>query len=148
MRRAPAVLILTCLGASLACARREIAAFHVPDTRADITVERRASNPPHPEYARRIILRVAGRTAARVEMGGDTGGYGRANLYHLGGPVYLLRDAGDSYTVDVDRHTVARGPARRAGGRFLGAFDQDESRRWRFIPAAERPEMPVEFRGG
>lgn len=35
-----------------------------------------------------------------------------------------------------------------ASGEFVGAFDTDDTRRWRFIPAAEREELSVAPRGG
>ncbi len=78
----------------------------------------------------------------------DTGGYSRTNIYRVSHSIYVLRDAADSYEFDVARSALRKRESREVEGRFVGCFDIDDSRHWRFIPAAERQEMPAEFRSG
>jgi len=81
-------------------------------------------------------------------MDPDTGGYSRANLYRIDDQHALLRDADASYSIDLARGTVSKDETRRAGGIFLGSFDVDGARVWRFVPVLDRGEQPTEFRGG
>jgi hypothetical protein len=80
-------------------------------------------------------------------MFGDTGGYSRTNVYREGDSAYVLSDAEASYTVHIRPPSVRRDSARRGADAYIGAFDVDSAGQWRFIPAAEQPERPAEFKG-
>jgi hypothetical protein len=69
----------------------------------------------------------------RLGMFPDTGGYSRANLYRIDAQRMRLRDADSSYTIDVATGTLSKDEKRCAVGTFLGSFDFDGARTWRFI---------------
>lgn len=143
------VLVAASIAALTACARsEERATFRVPESSTTVAVERTPMHPYLAEYHRRVITEIEGRRAGRVELFPDTGGYSRANLYRLDAQGVLLRDADSSYTIDVTTGAVSKDEERRMAGTFLGSFDIDGSKRWRFIPARDRPELPTEFRAG
>ena len=141
--------ILSSTAALAACASSgERATFRVPESSTAVTVERTPMHAYLAEYHRSVITEIQGRPASRAEMFPDTGGYSRANLYRLDAQRVLLRDADSSYTIDVTTGTVSKDAERRIAGTFLGSFDVDGSKRWLFIPARDRPELPTEFLGG
>jgi hypothetical protein len=140
------VLLALALGACREA--REEAAYRVPNTDAAIVIERKPAHPVLAEYHRWARLDVSGKPATQVELFIDSGGYSRANLYRLSGTAMLLRDADASYLIDVAARIVTRDTQRRKAGSFLGSFDIDASKTWRYISAEERAELPTEFTGG
>jgi len=143
------VLVAASIAALVACASSgERATFRVPESNTAVTVERTPMHAYLAESHRSVIIKIQGRPASRAELFPDTGGYSRANLYRLDARRVLLRDADSSYTIDVTSGTVSKDAERRIAGTFLGSFDVDGSKTWRFIPARDRPELPTEFIGG
>jgi hypothetical protein len=133
----------------VSCARsEERATFHLPESNTTVSVERTPTHAFLAEYQRRVIIETAGRPANRYELFPDSGGFSRTNLYQLDVQKALLRDADASYTIDLTTGMVSKDSERRKAGTFIGSFDVDESKTWRFIPARERTEFPTEFRGG
>jgi hypothetical protein len=54
------------------------------------------------------------------------------------------------YEVDAKSQSireVSNACANPADSKFFGAFDADESKEWRFIPAAEKKQMPMSVDG-
>ena len=145
-------MVIVTLAAIAACAMPppESATFAVPESTTRVTVGRTPTHAFLAEYDRNLMIEVEGRLVSRLAMfpDVDTGGYSRANLYRIDAQSVLLRDAGSSYTIDVVTGTVSKDEKRRAAGTFLGSFDEDDARTWRFIFAHERPERPTEFSGG
>jgi hypothetical protein len=143
------VLISASAAGVAACARaEERATFPVPGSTTTVTIVRTPRHAFLAEYNRYVLVAVQGRLASRLEMDPDTGGYSRANLYRIDDHRVLLRDADDSYSIDLARGTVSKDDERRAAGSFLGSFDVDGARVWRFVSVIERGEQPTEFRGG
>ena len=128
--------------------RPDRASYLKPQTGVAIVVERRPAHGFLAEYDRRTELIIDGRKAAEAELFKDTGGDSRLNLYRISDTVFLLRDAADSYAVDLDRRTITQDDVRRKEGFFVGSYDLDSSQTWRFIPSGERPELATEFKGG
>lgn len=121
------------------------AAFQIPKTEAEIILERRAIHLFLAEYERTLILRAAEKEVLRQEVAVDSGGYSRMNLYEISPTEYFL--SGD-FSEDRYELNVARGEINKAvlenkssTAKFIGAFDRDEKRVWRFISASERPEQ-------
>jgi hypothetical protein len=73
-----------------------------------VTVERLSRHLYLAEYERTIIIEKGGRPIMQLKIFPDTGGYSRANLYRLDGHTLLLRDAADSYTIDLVNQAVSR----------------------------------------
>lgn len=143
------VLVLLLFAVAAACAQApQRAEYSVPGSDVTVALERKPTHRVVAEYERSASLLVGGQRVAQRALFSDTGGYSRTNLYQLGEARLLLRDADASYVVDPASKTIAKDESRRKGGTFLGSFDIDSSKQWRFVPAAERPEMPTEFKGG
>lgn len=123
----------------------ETATYSVPRSDMTVVLERDAAHRALAEYHRSASLVIGGRPRARVALFLDSGGYSRTNLYRLGETTLLLRDAEASYVIDLASKTIAKDASRQRAGTFLGSFDVDSRKAWRFVPAAERPEMPTEF---
>jgi hypothetical protein len=120
----------------------------VPDSRVSLAIERTSNHGYLTEYRRTLIVALDGRESARLEMFTDTGGYSRTNLYRLSRGTVFLRDAFESFTIDLATGAVLRDESRRAPAAFLGSFDVDAAGTWSFISASERGERPTELSGG
>jgi hypothetical protein len=142
------LLFLLVIGAAACAEAPQIAKYSVHASDGTVLLERKRAHGGLAEYQRSASLLVGSQPVARVTLFVDTGGYSRTNLYRLSETRLLLRDAEASYVIDVVAKTITKDESRRKAGAFLGSFDVDASREWRFVPAAERPEMPTEFSGG
>jgi hypothetical protein len=125
--------------------RYESAVFEINSS--SLEVQRRPAHFFLGEYQRTLIFRSRGQRVAQVDLFPDTGGYSRANLYKLTHDSLLLVDVEASYFVDTKAHRIVRDNVRRREGRFLGTFDVDATKEWRFIPSEERGELENHFRG-
>ena len=118
------------------------------------------SHPFLAEYDRELISTTLDGPQTQ-EIFPDTGGYPLVNVYRQGTSSFLLLTKGDhQYSVDARDGTLTTRRARTTqvdrpdggfsihhlppnGSEFVGAFDFDAEREWRFIPARERPERVV-----
>jgi hypothetical protein len=149
MKRRKLAYILFAATTLAACGQGlERASYRLPHSNVAVVIERSPAHSFLAEYERRVELNVQGNKVAQSDLLMDTGGYSRANLYQISETVYLIRDADASYLVDTATQRIKRDEVRRRQGAFLGSFDVDSSKTWRFIPAGERPELPTEFSGG
>jgi hypothetical protein len=140
-------LTLFAIAALGACGSpEERASVRVPGSTATITVERVPSHAFLAEYERKAVVQIGARPTSQMQLFADSGGNSRTNLYRLDAGRVLLLDADASYTIDVTSGTASKDEVRRKTGTFIGSFDVDGSETWRFIPAAERAELPTEFR--
>lgn len=120
------------------------AVFQIPQTNFEIVLERRPAHPFLAEYERTIILRVDGEEILNQEASFDTGGYSRMNIYQISSTEYFLSgDINDKYELDVSKQKLNSNLSAEKPliAKFIGAFDVDEKRKWRFIPASERKEQ-------
>jgi hypothetical protein len=100
------------------------------------------------EYKRELLLLRGSEAVAREELFFDSGGYSRVNLYRLSPSQYRLTTIGNHfYDVDLTAEQILAVPGAdapvSAAGSFVGAFDWSPRRNWRFVPAAEREEIPI-----
>lgn len=93
------------------------------------------------------VQRIEG-CSSSTELFPDTGYAGRRNIYQAAkGMVYVVGQY-DARVIDsqncrtnlsefryLDRDVI-----------FVGSFDQDETKHWRYFPAGQRPELPFEKR--
>lgn len=142
------VIVATTIPFMAACSSsHERATFLVPDSNTSVTIERLSTHAYLAGYKRTVVIETESRPIVQLEMFPDTGGYSRANLFRLDSQKLLLRDAANSYTIDLVNRTISKDESRREAGTFLGSFDIDHSKIWRFLPVREKPEMPTEFSG-
>jgi hypothetical protein len=121
------------------------ATYKLPETDVEIVLERRAIHLFLAEYERTLILRVDGKEVLRQEAAGDSGGYCRMNVYQISPNEYFLSGdiSHDKYELDVIRQKITSATLKEKppDAKFVGAFDTDEKRHLRFIPATEREEQ-------
>ena len=132
----------------LACQRQARQSASVALSDSVLLVIERVGGSRLAEYEHRARLEHNGQVASRLDLTFDTGGYGRTNLYRLADGQFLLLDAGASVLIYVPLPSLQPEMTRQRRGVFVGAFDTDSTGTWRFIPASERPERPVEYGGG
>jgi hypothetical protein len=131
---------------SVACGATPPAVYQLPGSTLAIRVELQPMHPWLAEYHRTASIDLNGREVSRIALSDDTGGYPRINIYNATPTTLLMRDYFDSYAIDVATGGVTKHAQRRAGGTFVGSFDDDGSGAFRFIPPSERREMPTELR--
>lgn len=103
----------------------------------------------HPFLARfRLTLRIEAPPGctATAELFPDTGYVGRRNVYQQGSGAITVLGQYDARVFDRDGCTIQLVEFQSLTGQatFLGAFDVDSRKRWRFLPAAVRAERPFE----
>lgn len=113
-----------------------------------LTVVRTATDPFLQRFNLTLNVRGASGCSSATELFPDTGYAGRRNVYQAAkGRVYVVGQY-DARVIDslscqtslsefrhLDRDVV-----------FLGSFDQDEMKRWTYVSAAQRAELPFEKR--
>jgi hypothetical protein len=78
----------------------------------------------------------------------DTGYAGRRNIYQAAkGRVYVVGQY-DARVIDSQNCHTSLSEFRYLDRDviFVGSFDQDEAKHWRYFPAGQRPELPFEKR--
>lgn len=121
------------------------ALYKLPNMKAEIILDRRHAHLFLAEYERTLILRVDGKEVLREEVAFDTGGYSRMNIYQISPIEYFLSGDldFDKYHLNIIQPKINRVflEEKPSTGKFVGAFDKDEKRNWRFITASERDEQ-------
>jgi hypothetical protein len=86
--------------------------------------------------------------SSSTELFPDTGYAGRRNVYQTAkGRVYVVGQY-DARVIDALSCRTSLSEFRHLDRDvvFIGSFDQDESKRWTYVSAAQRPELPFEKR--
>lgn len=111
-----------------------------------VTITRVATHPFLARYNLKLRMDGPNTCSASTDLFPDTGGVSRRNLYQAAsGRIYVLGQF-DLRAVDASACTIRLVEFRylEKGATFLGTFDEDEQRRWIFMPAAVRAERPFE----
>ena len=103
----------------------------------------------HPFLSRyRLTLQVEGPQGCRAtaELFPDTGYAGRRNVYQQASGAITVLGQYDARVFVRDSCTIRLVEFQSLVGQatFLGAFDVDAQKRWRFISSSVRPERPFE----
>jgi hypothetical protein len=111
-----------------------------------VTVTRVATHPFLARYDLKVRIERRDGCVAAGELFPDTGQAGRRNLYLSGSGAVLVVGQFDARVLREDRCMIELVEFRHLeqGGTFLGTFDLDEQKRWRFLPPDVRPERPFE----
>jgi hypothetical protein len=103
------------------------------------------------EYDRYLVLIVDGVPVTRTQISTDTGGRSRANVFfRKADSTLVLQDRMGRYEINGARRYISEVSSectQPEGSVFVGAFDVDETKGWRFIPVAERKQMPLPVSG-
>jgi hypothetical protein len=122
-----------------------------PDSDLRLTVKLRPSHPFLAEYDRVLLLSGGSGVLEEIELFPDTGGYALVNVYRLPSGDFLVRAGGNhryvvgmkARSVTPDLTTTPESRARPPDAEFVGAFDFDSSRTWRFIGPEQRSEREI-----
>jgi hypothetical protein len=126
----------------------EPASVEIVSARLRLTIVRMATDPFLQRFNLTLNVKGASGCFSSTELFPDTGYAGRRHVYQASkGRVYVVGQY-DARVIDsqncrtnlsefryLDRDVV-----------FIGSFDQDEAKHWRYFPAAQRPELPFEKR--
>ena len=126
--------------------RPEPAEVELPAVGLRLTVTRVANHPFLARY--RVILRIEGPQGctATAELFPDTGYAGRRNLYQQASGAITVLGQYDARVIDRDSCSIrlVEFPSLDGGATFLGAFDVDAQKRWRYFPSSVRAERLFE----
>ncbi len=87
---------------------------------------------------RTVTLTFGETIVSMLTMPADDGQRTRIDVLRISPETILLQDAYGTYTVDTKRRSLSKSDAvKAANAAFIGAFDLDDKRVWRFIPASE-----------
>ena len=121
------------------------AIYKVPNSSIEIVLERRGIHYFLAEYERTLALRLKKQEILREDVAVDTGGYSRMNMFQVSLSEYFLCGdmSFDRYFLNVEEASLTDASlnAKPTKAKFVGVFDRDEKRVWRFIPAYERGEQ-------
>jgi hypothetical protein len=113
-----------------------------------VTIVRTATDPFLPRFNLTMTVTGEGGCSSATELFPDTGHAGRRNIYLAPrGLVYVVGQF-DARIIDPRscRATLSEFRHLEREVVFIGSFDEDGERRWRYFSAAERPERPFEKR--
>jgi len=124
----------------------EVAVAEVSSLNLVVTVTRVATHPFLARYNLSMTTTAAAGCSATSALFPDTGGVSRRNVY--AGTTGLLYMVGqyDVRVFDKNRCAIELRELHSLENRldYLGTFDIDRERRWKFFSAAARPEQPFE----
>lgn len=125
----------------------EPASVEIASTHIRLTIVRIATDPFLQRFNLTLNVKGASGCASSTELFPDTGYAGRRNVYQAStGSVYVVGQY-DARVVDVScRTSLSEFRHLDRNVVFIGSFDQDESRHWTYVSAAQRPELPFEKR--
>jgi hypothetical protein len=111
-----------------------------------VTVTRVATHPFLARYNLKIHIERGDGCVAAGELFPDTGQAGRRNLYLSESGAVLVVGQFDARVLRDDRCVIELVEFRHLepGQTFLGTFDLDDRKRWRFLSPDVRPERPFE----
>lgn len=149
-------LLILCLSLLICAAcsgkgNRSSASLPIAVANASLRLERVCIHDFLAEYDRYLVLIVGGVSVTRTQISTDTGGKSRANVFfRKADSTLVLQDWMSSYEINVAQRNISEVSYKCGepeGSVFVGAFDVDETKEWRFIPAAERKQMPIPASG-
>jgi hypothetical protein len=124
----------------------EAAVMESPRFGLHVTVTRVATHPFLARYNLKVHIERGDGCVATSELFPDTGQAGRRNLYLSQSGTILVVGQFDARVLPRDRCTIQLVEFHQLeqGQTFLGTFDLDERKQWRFLPPDVRPERPFE----
>lgn len=135
---------------SAACNRSapEPASVDLPSTNLRITLVRTATDLFLQRFNLTLKIQGVNGCSSSTDLFPDTGYAGRRNVYLAGkGMIYVVGQF-DARVIDPQNCRAILSEFRHLDRQvvFLGSFDQNTDKRWVYLSAAERPELPFEKR--
>jgi hypothetical protein len=100
------------------------------------------------EYQRSLLLIIDAQVIAEHHLPPEIKGSSRVDVFKLSDSMYVLRDAYGTYNATATHMLVTeqKSTQGKVGGEFIGSFDVDKSKLWRFIPVLEQQRPPRAMR--
>ena len=134
------------LSSCIGCNRNapEPTSADLDSARLRLTIVRMATDPFLPRFNLTMNISGTAGCSSSTELFPDTGYAGRRNVYQAAkGMVYVVGQF-DARVIDSQTCQTSLVEFRHLDRDviFLGSFDQDEDKRWRYFSSAQRPELP------
>ena len=126
----------------------ETAVLELTSFQLRLAIVRTATDPFLQRFTLTMNVQGQGGCRSSTELFPDTGYAGRRNVYLAAkGSVYVVGQY-DARVIDTQNCQTSLAEFRHLDRDviFLGSFDQDQEKRWRYVPALQRPELPFEKR--
>jgi len=133
-----------------ACNRTEPepASTDLPFAQLRLTIVRTATDLFLQRFNMTLMVEGKSGCASTTELFPDTGYAGRRNVYLAGrGLIYVVGQF-DARIINPQDCKTSLSEFRHLDRQvvFLGSFDSNQEKRWVYVPAAQRPELPFEKR--
>jgi hypothetical protein len=138
--------ILLCVGCNSNIP--EPASVEIASAGLQLTIVRMATDPFLQRFNLTMNIKGMGGCSSSTELFPDTGYAGRRNIYQAAkGMVYVVGQF-DARVIDSKNCRTTLSEFRHLDGHviFVGSFDQDEQKHWKYFSAAHRRELPFEKR--
>ncbi|MBH0203546.1 MAG: hypothetical protein HP496_14920 [Nitrospira sp.] len=95
-----------------------------------------------------LHVKALGGCSSSTELFPDTGYAGRRNIYQAPQDRVYVVGQYDARVIDAQNCHTSLSEFRNLDRNviFVGSFDQDDVKHWRYFPAAQRPELPFQKR--
>lgn len=143
----PVLLFSGCLGASFQNTGNIV--WRVPNT--DLTVMVQKWSAGGNEVRRTMSLSENYASKSRIELAKGLNDYSRINIYQIYEDQYVIKDVYEIYLLNTQTKTITKSSPGILSAtfedttfpKFIGAFDDNENGKWRYIPASERDLKPL-----
>ena len=126
----------------------ETASLELTSFQVRVAIVRTATDPFLQRFT--LTMNVQGRGGGRssTELFPDTGYAGRRNVYLAPRDRVYVVGQYDARIIDLQNCQTSLSEFRHLDRDviFLGSFDQDQEKRWRYVSSLQRPELPFEKR--
>lgn len=126
----------------------ETASLELTSFQVRVAIVRTATDPFLQRFT--LTMNVQGRGGCRssTELFPDTGYAGRRNVYLAPRDRVYVVGQYDARIIDLQNCQTSLSEFRHLDRDviFLGSFDQDQEKRWRYVSSLQRPELPFEKR--
>lgn len=126
----------------------ETALLELTSFQVRVAIVRTATDPFLQRFT--LTMNVQGRGGCRssTELFPDTGYAGRRNVYLAPRDRVYVVGQYDARIIDLQNCQTSLSEFRHLDRDviFLGSFDQDQEKRWRYVSSLQRPELPFEKR--
>ncbi len=126
----------------------ETASLELTSFQVRVAIVRTATDPFLQRFTLTMNVQGRGECRSSTELFPDTGYAGRRNVYLAPRDRVYVVGQYDARVIDLQNCQTSLSEFRHLDRDviFLGSFDQDQEKRWRYVSSLQRPELPFEKR--
>jgi hypothetical protein len=126
----------------------ETASLELTSFQVRVAIVRTATDPFLQRFTLTMNVQGRGECRSSTELFPDTGYAGRRNVYLAPRDRVYVVGQYDARIIDLQTCRISLSEFRHLDRDviFLGSFDQDQEKRWRYVSSLQRPELPFEKR--